>query len=145
MADGKMVCILQGDSGSPCHYCGCSRAEINNLINILQGFKITKNYESCMNTWKSVESGDIAWKDKQRFGQCHKPLVEVKFHAILHWKLRTFDFALNLYYRLIAGVKLWGETDKTKMVLVTAAKRQAIDHLRIKTGNFKFFCVYFHK
>ena len=86
MIDTKMVSILQGDSGSPCHYCNCSVAEINNLIYIMKGFIITKSFESCMNTWKSVESGDITWSNTQRFGQCHKPLVEVNFFSILHWK-----------------------------------------------------------
>ena len=33
MVDGKMVSLLQGDSGSPCHYCGNSVAEINDMVN----------------------------------------------------------------------------------------------------------------
>lgn len=61
MLDTKMVSILQGDSRSPCHYCHCTVAEINNLINIMEGFIITKSYETCMETWKRVESGDIPW------------------------------------------------------------------------------------
>ena len=43
MVDGKMVDILQGDSGSFCHYCYVSRQEANDLTCILQGFLITKH------------------------------------------------------------------------------------------------------
>ncbi|CAL4131834.1 unnamed protein product, partial [Meganyctiphanes norvegica] len=134
MVDGKMVSTLQGDSGSPCHYCGHSVNEINNLIYILKGFAITKSFESCQTTWRSIKNENIMWSDSARQGQCHKPLVEVKFHAILHWKLRSFDFALQIYYRLVAGVYEWGESNRANMVFVTAAKKEAIDHVRCKTG-----------
>ena len=61
-------------------------------------------------------------------------MIEIKLFAILHWKLRTFDFLLQLYYRLIASVHLWGEANKAKLALVKAAKQQAIDHVRAKIG-----------
>ena len=134
MVDGKLANYLQGDSGAPCHYCGQTVANINNIINIMKGFNITKNYESCQSIWADVEKGEIAWKNPKRQGQCHKPLIEIKFFAILHWKLRSFDFLLQLYYRLIANVYLWGEADKAKLALVKTAKQQAIDHLRRKIG-----------
>ena len=100
----------------------------------MQGFSITKTFDSCQKTWTSVKKGDIGWGDAARLGQCHKPLVEVKFFAILHWKLRSFDFILQVYYRLIAGVKLWGKSNKRLLGFVTAAKQEAIDHLRTTTG-----------
>ena len=37
MIDGKMVNIIQGDSGSFCHYCDATREEANNLENLLNG------------------------------------------------------------------------------------------------------------
>ena len=134
MIDGKMVSILQGDSGSPCHYCDFNVEGINDLINILQGFLITKSFESCCDTWDKVLDGDITWHSSARAGQCHKPLLELKIHAVLHWKLRSFDFLLQVYYRLIAGSKKWGESDKRALMFVKSAKENAIDHLRKNTG-----------
>ena len=134
MVDGKMVSYLQGDSGSPCHYCGNSIKEINSILNIMKGFDITKSYDSCKKNWDLIENKDINWNDPERQGQCHSPLVEVKYHCILHWKLRSFDFILQLYYRLVANVDVWGESNKTAMVLVEAARKEAINHVRLKTG-----------
>ena len=91
MIDGKMISYLQGDSGSPCHYCDQNVEGINNLFNILNGFTITKSYENCSKTWSKVEGGLIAWCDPTRAGQCHKPFMELIIHGVLHWKLRTFD------------------------------------------------------
>ena len=45
MVDGKMVDLIQGDSGSFCHYCNTSRAPANDLTCILQGFVIEKSVE----------------------------------------------------------------------------------------------------
>ena len=104
-----MVSILQGDGGSPCHFCTSTTAELNDVIIILQGFAITKSFESCMETWNKLEDGDLAWNSDQRNGQCHKPMAEVKFQGILHWKLRAFDFLLQIFYRLISGVYVWGD------------------------------------
>ena len=45
MVDGKMVGILQGDTGSSkCHLCTSSVQDINNVVNILQVFDINKDY-----------------------------------------------------------------------------------------------------
>ena len=122
MIDTKLVSILQGDSGAPCHYCHCTWTGMNNLLNILSGFSITKSFDTCMDTWKKVESGKIPWRSAERSGQCHKPLVEIKFFAILHWKLRVFYTLLLIYYRLIASVYFWGESDKQLLDLVLIAK-----------------------
>ena len=51
MIDGKMVSLLQGDSGAFCHYCHVSRADANNLTQIETGFNITKDYNSCKEAW----------------------------------------------------------------------------------------------
>ena len=55
--------------------------------------------------------------------------MKVKFHATMHWKLQSFDFLLQLYYRLIAGVTKWGESDKVQLGFVKIAKKEAQDHL----------------
>ena len=46
---------------------------INDLINILAGFKITKSFDKCLETWEKVVPvvvGDILWKNEARAGQC---------------------------------------------------------------------------
>ena len=62
--------------------------------------------------------------------------MELKIHAVMHWKLRSFDFLLQIYYRLIAGAKVWGESDKHSLPFIKAAnaKQEAIDFLRKETG-----------
>ena len=134
MVDGKMADYLQGDSGSPCHYCDFNTEGINNLLNILNGFYITKSYEICSQIWENVEEGLINWGDATRAGQCHKPLMELIIHGITHWKLRTFDTLLLIYYRLIAGVLFWDVSDSRLMPFINAAKKHAIDFIRRETG-----------
>ena len=134
MIDGKMVSILQGDSGAQCHYCCSTREEINDILCIMKGFEITKSFQSCTDSWNAVKSGNIDWKDPKRAGQCHQPLVEVNLFSILHWKLRSFDFALSLLYRLCAGVTVWGTSDKSQLPLVNKAKEHVQEHMRSKTG-----------
>ena len=134
MIDGKMVSILQGDSGAQCHYCSASREEINNLVCILQGYQINKNYQSCQESWNAIIAGELEWSDPKRAGQCHQPLVEVNMFSILHWKLRSFDFALALLYRLCAGITCWGESDKRQLVFVNVAKEQVQENIRKKVG-----------
>ena len=115
MIDGKMVSLLQGDSGAPCHYCSANKADINSRAHIIQGFSIDKSFETCSDSWRKISEGEISWSDKERAGQCHPPLVPVGNFSILHWKLRSFDFALTLLYRLSAGAKkLW--VRKIKMI-----------------------------
>lgn len=75
MIDGKMADILQGDSGSFCHYCKTTRAKANDLVHVLQGFDIEKTYKECEETWDKVESGQIAYSDPARSGQCHEPIM----------------------------------------------------------------------
>ena len=89
-----------------------------------------------METWKKLEDVDLAWNSDQRNGQCHKPMAEVQFQGILHWKLRAFDFLLQIFYRLIAGVYIWGDKKENarQMQFVSSAKQEAITHIRKMTG-----------
>ena len=52
MVDGKMVSLLQGDSGGFCHYCFVSRQDANDPLIIVQGFHIEKTLEQMKETWK---------------------------------------------------------------------------------------------
>lgn len=132
MIDGKMVGIVQGDTGnSKCHYCTSSTNQINSIVFILQGFVINKDFDSCMAAWKQIEEG-MNWNDEGRQGQCIRPLVAINFYAILHWKLRSFDFALNILYRLVAGVHVWGKAGQNDPL--KAAKTNIQDNLRQKLG-----------
>ena len=133
MVDGKMVDILQGDSGSPSHYCN-STSEGNNLINILAGFEINKSFDQCLETWGNLVSGQIGWGSESIAGQCHAPLAAVKVHDVLQWKLGSSDWLLQVYYRLIAGVKRWGVLHKPSQPFVKAAKQEAIYFLRERCG-----------
>ena len=40
MVDGKMVGLLQGDTGAYCHFCTCTKEAANDLGLISDGFKI---------------------------------------------------------------------------------------------------------
>ncbi|CAL4174377.1 unnamed protein product, partial [Meganyctiphanes norvegica] len=55
-------------------------------------------------------------------------------HGITHWKLRTFDTLLLIYYRLIAGILFWGVSDSRLMPFINAAKKHAIEFIRRETG-----------
>ena len=92
MVDGKMVGMLQGDIGSQkCHYCTITSEEMNNVVTIMQGFVINKDYNTCMEAWRKIKKGEIEWGSAERAGQCEKPLVAVNNFCILHWTLRFFD------------------------------------------------------
>ena len=135
MIDGKMVGILQGDTGSSkCHYCACTVEEMNNVVQIIKGFDITKDYDSCCKAWKKLDEGEIDWTNPEREGQCHRPLVAVSNFYILHWKLRCFDFALGILYRLICGVYVWGKVGIKMEKDIASAKKKAQEHIREKIG-----------
>ena len=74
VVDGAMVGILQGDTGARCHYCSANRAQCNSLVEILNGFYITKSLEECQRVWDMLENGTMDWDDPARGGQCHEPL-----------------------------------------------------------------------
>ena len=136
MVDGKMVNILQGDSGSFCHYCDIKRDEASDFHHIASldagGMPITKTIEECKSRWNLVESGEIGYRDPLRAGQCHKPLISHsgRFFGILHQVLRSLDFALKILYHLVACQKLWSEVDHHVKSDVAAAKVRVIDHIK---------------
>ena len=74
MIDGKMVDLVQGDSGAFCHYCDISQDEASSLQFLtgsgVGGMHITKTIEECRQRWELVQSGQIAYRDPQRAGQC---------------------------------------------------------------------------
>ena len=141
MLDGKMVSILQGDSGSFCHYCDIKRDDASNFHHItslgLGGMRITKTIEECKNRWDLLESGVIGYRDPLRAGQCHKPLLSQsgRFFGILHQELRSLDFALKVLYHLVACQKLWSEVDHHVKSDVAAAKVRVIDHIKASCGG----------
>ena len=60
--DGKMVPLLQGDIGAFCHLCG----DANDIALISQGFKITKDYNSCKEAWEKLVAGQIGYSSSER-------------------------------------------------------------------------------
>ena len=81
MIDGKMVSLLQGDSGAFCHLCHTTHA-------------------SCKRTWDQLVSGDIVYTSSERQGQCHENIVQADLNcfSVLHFKLRSLDFAQKILY-----------------------------------------------
>ena len=75
MVDGKMVSLLQGDSGAYRHCCTVTKDEGNSLDAIENGVRITKDFQTCMETWEQLESGNIPYSSKDRQGQCHQPIT----------------------------------------------------------------------
>lgn len=138
MVDGKMVDLIQGDSGSFCHYCNATRAQANDLTCIMQGFVIEKSVEEMREKWEQIESGEMAYSDPERAGQCHEPLNKktIQFYGILHQKLRSLDNMLKLLYHLVSGqTHTWSESNPRVKDAVAAAKKQVITHIR-KTCGF---------
>ena len=137
MVDGKMVDILQGDSGAFCHYCKFNRSDANNLEYINQGFTIEKNYESILTTWRQLESGEIAYNDPARAGQCHEPMVEgtLRFFAILHQKLRSLDWSLKILYHLVSNqTSTWSVSNHRVKSALEAARDKVIKEIRASSG-----------
>ena len=133
MIDGKMVNIIQGDSGAHCHYCSLNREGCNNLLNIIQGFTITKSFEECKRVWDELSTGELSYKNPQRGGQCHLPIGDVKLFGLLHLKLRSLDFCLKLLYRLVGGQYDWSD-NKTSDMCISVAKKEVGEHFRKKLG-----------
>ena len=133
MVDGKMVDIIQGDSGSFCHYCNATRAQANDLTCILQGFVIEKSVEEMIEKWDAIEAGDMLYSDSERSGQCHRPMNNstLCFFAIMHQKLRSLDNCLKLLYHLVSGqTHTWSESNANVKDAIKAAKKETIDHIR---------------
>ena len=142
MIDGKMVDLIQGDSGSFCHYCKVTRNQANDITRILQGFLMEKSADEMLETWNNLEGGHISYNDPSRAGQCHKPMniSNVRFFAIMHQKLRSLDNCLKLLYHLVSGqTHTWSETSPNVKLAISAAKGEVINHIR-KTCGFLVDC-----
>ena len=141
MIDGKMTDILQGDSGAFCHYCDIKRDAASDPLVLFEygagGMHITKTIEECYRRWSLVQSGDIGYNNPLRAGQCHKPLMSKsgRFFAVLHQELRSLDFCLKILYHLVAGQKIWSETDSSVKAEVASAKARVISHVRASCGG----------
>lgn len=79
MTDGKMTSILQGDSGSFCHYCTTSRADANDPVVIADGFVINKTIDECRETWEAMERGEISYNDP---GKKKQSKFQIKYFPI---------------------------------------------------------------
>ena len=127
MVDGKMVDLIQGDSGSFCHYCDVTKEEANKLENIINGFPITKTYDQVRIVWDQLESGELAYSNPARHGQCHEPMTkkDLRHFGILHSKLRSLDFCLKMLYHIESGqTHTWSEANANVLRAVVLAKEQ---------------------
>ena len=134
MIDGKVVDAIQGDSGAWCHYCYTTKQDGNTISVILQGFPLEKTVEEMTATWEAVETGEMAYQDPNRAGQCHEPLnsKDLRFFAILHQQLRSLDHCQKLLYHLASGqTHTWSETGRTKEIL-KKEKARIIEYLSKK-------------
>ena len=137
LMDGKMIDLIQGDSGAFCHYCYATRADANDILKIQNGFKIEKTAEKCREIWESLESGEILYSDKRRAGQVHKPMNtrDIRFYGITHQKLRSLDHMEKLLYHLVSDqTHTWSETEFRVKDALKIAKKSAIKHIRNKLG-----------
>ena len=137
MVDGKMVSILLGDSGAFCHYCDIKRKEANDLVIILQQFRIVKGFTEILETWRKLESGEIGYNNSERKGQVNEPISssDVKFFAILHQKLRSLDHCLKILYHIVSGnTHTWSEANPAVKASLKLAKMKVIQIVKRKTG-----------
>ena len=137
MVDGKMVDLIQGDSGSFCHYCDVSKLTANNLESIQLGFPITKTYEQVKERWEMLSAGNMAYSDPARKGQCHEPMVkkDLRYFACLHSKLRSLDFCLKLLYHIESGqTHTWSESNANVLQAVNLAKKEVREKISQQCG-----------
>ena len=92
MVDGKMVGLLQGDTGSFCHLCHVSRADANDVSIIAEGFEITKSYDTCRAAWEKMNTKDKVLESKDRDGQCHENIVKSNLFcfSVLHFDIHIY-------------------------------------------------------
>ena len=132
-----MVSLIQGDSGAFCHLCHVSRADANDVKIIAEGFEITKNYGTCKAAWEKILASETTLKSQDRQGQCHENLVKADLFcfSVLHFKLRSLDFAQKILYHLVGGQKIWSEEDNLYVLrFILLAKKQCINAIREMTG-----------
>ena len=80
-----------------------------------------------MQTWEALQSGELEYDDENWHGQVHEPLT--RNFAVTHMKMRSLDNGLKLYYRLISGKDVWGESNSCQME-VDKARKKAQKHLQ---------------
>ena len=92
IVDGNMKGLLQGNTGSPRHYCHFRSKEYNNLESIEAGFKIDKTYAVYLEHYKSNLN------PKKRLGQLHQPILitDFRFFALTHTMMRSLDNVLKI-------------------------------------------------
>ena len=115
MIDGKVVDVIQADSGAWCHYCYATKQDGN----AIEGFPFEKTVEEITNIWNAVEEGEMTYHHPLRVGQCHEPMnqKDLRFFAILHQQLRSLDHCQKLLYHLASGqTHTWSETGLTKEI-----------------------------
>ena len=99
---------------------------------------ITKDFETTKKAWDQLNAGEIAYTDVERKGQCHENLIKADLHcfSVLHFKLRSLDYAEKILYRLQCGQKDWREEGipLSMMRILKRAKQQCIDAIRESTG-----------
>ena len=137
MIDGKMVSLLQGDSGAFCHLFHNTRADCNSNLMIAEGFNINKDYATCQEAWEKLVSGEIQYCSSERRGQCHESIVKTDLYcfSVLHFKLRSLDFAQKILYHLVGGQKIWSETANLHVMrFLTRAKKECIESIKSSTG-----------
>ena len=127
MLDGKLVGLVQGDTGAFCHYCDHTRESAHERSNICEGFEINKTWEECMDIWDKLQKGEILYDDLERHGIVHKPLnkINLKYFSITHMMMRSLDNVLKVYYRLISGQHVWSESNSFVKMAIDLAKEKA--------------------
>ena len=77
--DGKMEDVVLGDSGAFYHYCDISQSNESSLNHLaatgVGGMLITKTIDKFQRRLELLEKGKMAYKDLERKGQYHKPLL----------------------------------------------------------------------
>ena len=141
MIDGKMVSLLQGDSGAFCHLCFVNRQSANDPSVIENGFEITKDYASTQKAWDQLVANEIVCTSQERQGQCQDNIVKADLHcfSVLHFKLRSLDFAQKVLYWLVCGQKDWKEDGITlyMMRIFNNAKKECFNVIQQSTGSLQ--------
>ena len=106
MIDGKMCSILTGTGGAWCQYCDATRAQGNDVTEILKGFHINRTSAAAKENWQKLLDGYIRYSDKERCGQTNECLLEddARFYGILHSELRSLDFVEKILYHLASCI-----------------------------------------
>lgn len=63
------------------------------------------------------------------------PKLTLHYFSVLHFKLRSLDFAQKILDHLVAGVKVWSDTSNLHDIrFLGRAMKECIDKIRGKTG-----------